>query len=160
MHTKMQIRRLDAGDLDAVVRLIHLVMDVSYRETYCEEAREAFKGFASPGRILSEAQEGLTVVAEIEGRLVGTAARVGDEISRTYVHPDVQGQGVGKALMNALEADAAKHGIRELCLHSSLNAERFYLGLGYEITETGSYRVANEQQLPYFRMRKGLRSYG
>ena len=153
---EVRIRRFNPNDLDAVVHLVHLTMDVSYGETYCEEAREAFKGFASSDRILDEAEEGLTVVAEQAGRIVGTAARVGCEISRTYVHPDLQGHGVGKALMDSLEMDAAEHGISELHLHSSLNAEPFYLALGYEITETGSYPVANGQELPYFRMRKRL----
>lgn len=152
----MRIRRFAAKDLDAVLRLVHLTVDVSYGETYCEEAREAFKGYASSERILSDAKAGLTVVAETDGRIAGTASRVGHEISRTYVHPDFQGHGMGKTLMEVLEADAVKHGILEMRLHSSLNAEPFYCGLGYEITETGSIPVANGQELPYLRMRKKL----
>ena len=150
----MRIRKFTAKDLDAVLRLVHLTVDVSYGETYCEEAREAFKGYAPAERVLSDAKAGLTVVAETDGGIVGTASRVGDEISRTYVHPDSQGRGIGMALMDALEDDAVKRGILEMSLHSSLNAELFYLRLGYQITETGSIPVTNGQKLPYLRMRK------
>ena len=70
--------------------------------------------------------------------------------------PDYQGHGLGKGLMALLEREALQRGLGEVRLHSSLNAERFYLGLGYEVTETGAIPVANGQELPYFRMRKRL----
>ncbi len=135
-----------------------MTVDRSYATTYCLEARAAFKEYASADRIAADANAGLTLVAESNGEVVGTASLVGDEISRTYVHPDYQGHGLGKGLMALLEREALQRGLGEVRLHSSLNAERFYLGLGYEVTETGAIPVANGQELPYFRMRKRLSS--
>ena len=68
-----------------------MTVDRSYAATYCPKARAAFKGYASADRIAADADAGLTLVAESNGEVVGTASLVGDEIGRTYVHPDYQG---------------------------------------------------------------------
>ena len=151
-----QLRRFVIDDLARVLGLVHMTVDRSYAATYCPEARAAFKEYASADRMAADAEAGLTLVAESNGEVVGTASLVANEISRTYVHPDYQGHGLGKALMATLEREALRRGRGEVHLHSSLNARRFYLGLGYEVTETGAIPLANGQELPYFRMRKRL----
>jgi GNAT superfamily N-acetyltransferase len=64
----------------------------------------------------------------------------GAEIKRVYVDPGVQGLGVGKALMAALESEAARRGVGEVTVESSLAADGFYAGLGYRTDERVSYR--------------------
>ena len=64
------------------------------------------------------------LVATIDGKVVGMGALVPHsdgtgEIKRMRVEPDQQGQGIGKALLNHLEAAAAKRGITRLFLDTT-----------------------------------------
>ena len=47
-------------------------------------------------------------------------------------HPDWTGQGIGRALYAACEAQASAAGITEFDCFASLNAEGFYAALGFE----------------------------
>src|SRR5262249_48241634 len=48
---------------------------------------------------------------ESQGRLLGVGSLDGHEIKRVYVLPGTQGQGVGRALMRALEAEGQWRGL-------------------------------------------------
>jgi GNAT superfamily N-acetyltransferase len=79
------------------------------------------------------------LVAEIGGHLVGTAGLlIGDEgradVVRVTVHPAVRRQGIGTALMEAIEHRAVGLGIRRLNLdvgENSKDAIAFYLAAGF-----------------------------
>ncbi|HLL65362.1 MAG TPA: GNAT family N-acetyltransferase [Micromonosporaceae bacterium] len=90
-----------------------------------------------PGRFA--ACGGDFLVAELDGHLVGMGGirPTGDgtaEVVRVRVHPATRRCGVGRALMDALEARAAELGITELHLDTATNqpeAMAFYASLGY-----------------------------
>ena len=67
------------------------------------------------------------------------------------VAPHVQGQGVGKLLMQYLENLAQQKGIKEIILDARENAVKFYLSIGYEVFED-SYLLFGEIQ--HWKMRK------
>jgi N-acetylglutamate synthase-like GNAT family acetyltransferase len=69
------------------------------------------------------------------------------------VATDQQGKGVGKAIMLALEGQAAKLGWNEIVLEARENAVPFYQSIGYEI-EKESYLLFGEIQ--HYRMKKAL----
>jgi putative acetyltransferase len=52
-------------------------------------------------------------------------------IEAIYVHPSRSRQGIGRRLLNALEAVAKELGIQTLALEASLNAVQFYKQSGY-----------------------------
>lgn len=62
---------------------------------------------------------------------VGIMSKSG-EIRLNYVSPDARFQGVSRALIDALEAAAAKLGVERLTLNSTATAHRFYLARGFE----------------------------
>ena len=79
-------------------------------------------------------------VAEAKGHLVGMAgfrptslaARV--EVVHVRVHPAMRRRGIGRQLMTAVEAGAARRGFKETWLDTATNmpvAMSFYEGLGY-----------------------------
>ncbi len=73
-----------------------------------------------------------TLVAERGGEVVGVALLTqSGKLSLCYVLPEVQGQGVGKALLGGLEAKARDWGIGVLKLHSTAAARDFYARNGY-----------------------------
>ncbi len=63
--------------------------------------------------------------------IVGTAALDGGSVQAVFVAPAAQSHGVGRRLMEEVEALAADGGIKALTLRSSITAEGFYRRLGY-----------------------------
>ena len=85
-----------------------------------------------------------TLVARMNGEIVGFADLDGGYLDRLYVHKDHQRQGVATALVQALEGMAVSRGERCMTTHGSITARPFF--------EKQGYRVIREQQVE----RKGL----
>jgi len=64
-----------------------------------------------------------------------------------------QGKGVGKAIMHAMEQEAARQNAKSIVLHARELAVPFYEKLGYQITNK-SYLLFGEIQ--HWEMRKGV----
>lgn len=90
-------------------------------------------------------------VGRIKGRAVGcvAAADMGDyiEIKRLFVEPATQGSGLGRALMEHLEAAAYAQGHRMIRLETGdklVAAGRLYAALGYQLRGPfGDYKEAD-----------------
>jgi putative acetyltransferase len=76
----------------------------------------------------------IRLIAEIDGEPVGLGALVvaNSELRACYVVPEAARKGVGTAVVDAIERIAREHGVTEIELLASLNAEPFYAALGYE----------------------------
>ena len=57
------------------------------------------------------------------------------KLSKLYFSPEVQGKGLGKIMMEAIEADAKKLGfsIIELCVNRGNPAQHFYERMGFRV---------------------------
>ena len=74
----------------------------------------------------------VALAAEREGAVVGFGLmNLSGAIELLYVSPDARFSGVSKALLSALEAEAAGAGIRETQLESTVTALPFYTSAGY-----------------------------
>ncbi len=72
------------------------------------------------------------VVAERDGVVVGVALLTqAGKLSLCYVLPDVLHQGIGKAMLQAVEHQARAWGIGVLKLHSTASASAFFARNGY-----------------------------
>ena len=83
------------------------------------------------------------IVAQIPGMLLGYAvldAETG-EVDAVFVDPAAHGQGVGRALLAALEAMARERDVEKLFLSASLNAVAFY--------ERAGFRALRERLYPH-----------
>ncbi|WP_436929045.1 GNAT family N-acetyltransferase [Halosimplex halobium] len=74
------------------------------------------------------------------------------KVERVAVLADRRGEGIGRALMDRLEAAAADRGIDRLVMHAQTHVEGFYARLGYERTsdvfeEAGIDHVEMEKEL-------------
>lgn len=74
------------------------------------------------------------------------------KIERVAVRRDYREQGVGRALMEAIEAHAREEGLRRARLHAQRTSQEFYAALGYEqvgdpFEEAGIPHVAMEKPL-------------
>ncbi|WP_400193317.1 GNAT family N-acetyltransferase [Hymenobacter sp. B81] len=69
------------------------------------------------------------------------------------VAPPWQGHGVGRQLLEFLEAEARRQGLRELVLHARAGAAGFYQRLGYAVVEPSHTLFG---VIPHVLMRKDL----
>jgi GNAT superfamily N-acetyltransferase len=88
--------------------------------------------------------------------LVATGALVGDEITGVFVARDQQGRGLGRLLMDELEAAARARGKTSTRLNVSLPSKGFYEGRGYRISERLSGDMGEGQYLDYWEADKRL----
>jgi GNAT superfamily N-acetyltransferase len=149
-------REFHASDLESVLSLIHHTIDVSYSPVYPVQAIQFFKDFHSEAKIIERHQNGVILILEKDGKVIGTGSLVGSDILGVFVHPRLQHQGYGKAIMKELEKRAARNAVIEVALSVSLPSRRFYESLGYKITGSYSTDVGEGQQLNYWEAKKEL----
>lgn len=66
-------------------------------------------------------------------KIIGTTRLFAGKLGRVAVLKEYRGQGIGKALVDAAEAEAKAQGLNKIKLASQLEAIPFYEKLGYEI---------------------------
>jgi predicted GNAT family N-acyltransferase len=74
------------------------------------------------------------------------------KVERVAVRPSDRGRGLGRDLMDAVEAHAAEEGYEEVLLHAQLPVVDFYERLGYEVTS----EEFEDAGIPHREMRKAL----
>src|SRR5208283_3950217 len=96
--------------------------------------------------------------AEVGARIVGFGSIVPQtsELRAIYVHPDFGRRGVGSQILWALEHLARRHGLTELAMDASLNAEDFYLIHGFAVVERGEHTLSGGARMRCVKMRKAL----
>ena len=97
-----------------------------------------------------------TLVAESEEKIVGYCGcellHNGDgEIATLYVLPTFQGRGIGTGLWNAGLDILREAGCRRLWVWvmAKARAVEFYEDKGCKLTETGSYRIGNHEEITH-----------
>jgi putative acetyltransferase len=156
------IRRLGIDDF-STVRHVHATSFRSLAGPLISESElEAFtRQVYLPGYV--DALMALeTFVAEIEGKVVGTAAwSAGDDsgatarISSVFVDPVFTHCGIGRRLVREVEQRAAEAGYQRFSVRATANAVPFFQALGYEIASHGvSSLTAAEGALQVTFMRK------
>ena len=156
MNPAARIRLFEDADVVALRRLICETIDFSYAPVYPPRALDFFKAFHAEEKVRERAQRGTVLVAEANDALIATGSLLDGEIFAVFVHPGRQGEGLGKALMERLEADARTAGVTESVLSVSLPSKRFYEGLGYEIVEERSRDLGEGQCLNFWKAKKRL----
>jgi GNAT superfamily N-acetyltransferase len=74
------------------------------------------------------------VVAEVDGRLAGFAALDEDLLDHIYVHPELQGRGIGDALLTRVK-ELRPGGFRLWVFQRNTGARRFYERRGLRLVE-------------------------
>lgn len=101
-----------------------------------------------------EARGEKMMVAEITGEIAGFGSWKDGELCNLFVHPDCNGQGIGKALYEACAEGAADEGHALTTVDATLNSRCFYEGLGFRAAEERS-RHMRGVAVPVITMKKG-----
>ena len=152
MH-KVVLRPYRSEDIEAIIDLfIDAVMHV---KEYDEKQRTAWAGDREEKKGWDASfLEHKTLVAEMDGEIVGFADMDGDYLDRLYVAFDKQGKGIATALVDELEK-----GHDAVTVHASYTALPFFEKRGY-VVEKKQTVVRHGVELFNFAMRKNLRVPG
>lgn len=103
------------------------------QEDYDEDQRAAWAAKAAdPQEFGERLASGTTLVVEIEGEYAGFGSLKDNRVvDMLYVHPYFAGQGVGSAIVDALEKLAKARGSEEVTADVSDAAQIFFEGRGY-----------------------------
>ena len=156
----MTIRRLKEQDARAVSELIITTIRISNTRDYAPELMEELIRTQTPEHVLERASWTHFYVAEEAGRIVGCGA-IGpywgkqDESSlfSIFVRPDLQGKGIGKAIVETLEQDEFALRARRIEIPASITGLPFYRKLGYDFKD-GNDRLDEEQLYRLEKFRK------
>ena len=155
------IRPARLGDALEIAALHHVSVHALAGAFYPREVLDNWSPpvtLAGAERRYRESQEdgGLTLLADHQGALAGFSVVIPEagEIAACYVAPEAARQGVGKALLNAMEAAATAHGVHELRVRASLNAKSFYSAFGYHVIGRGEHRFEDGTVMVVAFMRK------
>ena len=109
-------------------------------------------------RLARNAGREIRFVAELDGVPMGIGALVPEnaELRAVYVAPDGARQGCGSALVREIERKARENNVTRLMLCASLNAEQFYVKLGYSVLARTEVVLSNDHRMAVVRMGKDL----
>ena len=147
----MIIRRLKEEDAQAVSGLIITTIRISNIGDYQAELMEELVKTQTPEHVLQRASWMHFYVAEEDGDIIGCGA-IGpywgreDESSlfSIFVHPDHQGKGIGRAIVETLEQDEFALRAKRIEIPASITGLPFYRRLGYDFKD-GKEEIDEEQ---------------
>lgn len=143
MNETLVIRSADQDDIATIGWLAHQIWPVAYGDLLPEpQLNYMLDLFYSPESLLQQIVDWKHrfIIAEIDLEEVGFAAYndLGEgnwKLQKLYVLPGLQGKGVGKALLEMVEAEVRTHEGAHLLLNVKKDnrAIRFYEAMGFKI---------------------------
>ena len=136
---RFEVRDATVDDAPAVAELFyHTILNVNVGD-YSVAQVEAWAGPAPvpemwERRIAEDGSARRTFVAATEGTVLGFADLEKDgHVDMLYVHHEYQGCGVASALLDRIEAEARRLGLRRLYTEASITAEPFFRSRGFNL---------------------------
>lgn len=155
------IRPLSRSDLDIIGALQEASILALGASDYSRSQLDAWARFGWHYRRRLLEDEGTFFVAERPAGVVGVGGWSPDSqapelawLRYLFVHPESAGVGIGRQLVEAVEADARGHGKSGFRVWSSLNAMGFYTTLGYRRVRQGRWPVTGSIEIDYVLLAK------
>jgi len=161
MPARAAVRVASREDLRAFIDIHHRSVHGLASGHYPPEVLEAWAPPMTEGewqRFEANTDGEIRLLAELDGKAVGIGALVvaDAELRACYVVPEAARKGVGSALVAEIERLARAHGLLQLSLQASVNAEPFYAAHGYEVAERGEHVLRNGRRMAAVQMTKRL----
>jgi GNAT superfamily N-acetyltransferase len=120
------------ADYPAMSRVISRCLREVNSRDYPSEVINKLVDLYSPDNLAQVLEGSFCIVVRRTGELIGTRVLTGTEIRTVFVLPHLQRSGIGRMIMQALEKEAMRQGLKEVALHASLTSVLFYKKLGYQ----------------------------
>ena len=139
------IREFEPEDAEAVSFIIRQTMKTSNSADYSLDILQPLIDYFSPEKILQLNRERFCMVAEVDNKIVGTAAIEDAELLTFFVLPEYQKKGIGGKLLKEIENFAKLGEIRTIRVDSSVTGQNFYEKSGYRKTGVEKIGTAGKQ---------------
>jgi GNAT superfamily N-acetyltransferase len=156
----MTTRAARFEDMPESLRLIRRAIEHGCRDHYDRRQRDAVYASYACTLFVDVVSPFETIAAEHEARLVGIAALdpASDRLRALFVDAALQGRGVGRALLGAVEERARRRGCVRLSGAMALNAVSFYTRAGFRPSGGPERLTTSGVFVPVLRMDKDLLS--
>lgn len=137
----IELKPASIGDIPKLWALRTRAVKLTCASHYSAEQIEIWSASPAPESYLRLVVTQGALIAEDEGQLLGYGIldRQTGEVIAVFVEPGQDGKGVGRLLMQGLEAIAAEEHYTRLYLFSSLNAADFYRAMGFVAIRDEAY---------------------
>lgn len=131
--SRLHVRRAAFEDVPAVLRLVREAIERGCRQHYSGPERKAVYLSYAQSLFIDVVRPYDSVMAMAGGQTIGFAQLdpAAGRLRALFVSGDVQGHGLGRALLECMERLAISHGRRRLHGAMSLNAVAFYERAGF-----------------------------
>ncbi|MEZ4740897.1 MAG: GNAT family N-acetyltransferase [Bdellovibrionota bacterium] len=155
---KVKIRKSRLEDSRRIAHVHRRSIRGVCSNSYSQKIIDAWSGGTSAAGVRRAIKnpEVNNVIAIVDGVICGVAASVKNRIWLLYLHPSWIGKGIGEKLLQRLESDMRKKGIRKITLESSLNALNFYLRNGYQKVKKKTLTFRDGTRVPCVEMTKTI----
>lgn len=155
---RLCLRRASFEDVPALLRLIEAAVEQGCREHYSASQRRAVFLTYAESLFVDVVSPFDTIVAERAGRALGMAQLdpSAGRLRALFVAPELQGRGLGRVLLAAVQRLARGHGLRDIEGAMSLNAVSFYRRAGFLDGSGPEHLVRGGIVVPVVTMRKSL----
>jgi putative acetyltransferase len=156
---KPVLRTLRFEDVPEILRLVARAVAFGCREHYDASQRAAVYSAYASTLFVESLGSFESVVAELDGCPAGFAQLdpAGGRLRALFVDADLQGRGLGRALLDEIEARAARRGCSRVHGAMSLNAAPFYARAGFRPLGGEERLMSTGVVVPIVRMEKRLR---
>jgi putative acetyltransferase len=133
-------RSAEQNDAEAVARLHHLTRETSM--PYLPALHTLDEGIVFFSTVIDQRT---VLVTELDGAIVGYCAYGDGWLDHLYVHPDLQGQGIGSELLNRAITDSDS--LQLWVFQRNSGAIRFYERFGFKLVRQTD-GAENEEREP------------
>jgi putative acetyltransferase len=153
---RLCLRRASFEDVDGILRLIESAVEHGCRAHYSPLQRRAVFLTYAETLFLDVVQSFDTIVAERDRQILGTAQLDpgAGRLRALFVAPALQGRGLGRVLLGAVERLARAHRLQLIEGAMSLNAVPFYRRAGFEARGGHEHLTRAGIVVPIVNMRK------
>ena len=132
----LKLKTYEEADLIEIGQLFYETVHTVNAKDYPKEALDAWaSGRIDEVRWHQSLLSHYSIVAKLNGKIVGFGDIEDNYLDRLYVHKDYQNQGVGRAIVERLEDYARQEKKTTITTYASLTARPFFEKRGYQILE-------------------------
>ncbi len=124
-----KFRKADAEQVSEVIKQAFLELVPKW---YSKATVEDQIQLNSPANLIEEARKNKYFTVKKDGIILGVGGYNTNKIRTFFVKPKLQGQGIGKMIMEKVLMEAKKEGFKSLKCWSTLNAVNFYSKIGFK----------------------------
>lgn len=126
------VRRATSKDAAAISHVVIAALRQSNSQDYAPDIIAQVERNFAPEAVTVQLVQRKVLVASLGDTIIGTASLDGEVVRSVFVDPAHQKGGIGRQLMGAIHAIAARAGVDAVRVPSSITAEQFYAALGYQ----------------------------